>query len=85
MKGFSMSLARKNGIMVILALVLAAALLIPQFSWAAEDAAAVPSTCTGLGYAVTGDLAGHEAACSHYLDLLELYQTGQLVYHAPGR
>jgi hypothetical protein len=85
MKGFSMSQTRKNRIMVVLALVLAAGLLIPQFSWAAEDAPAASFTCTGLGYAGTMGLTGHEAACNHYLDLLELYRTGQLVYHAPGR
>jgi hypothetical protein len=85
MKGFSLLQKRKNRVIVVLALVLIATLLIPQFSWAAEDAAAVPSTCTGLGYAGSGDLAGHEAACSHYFDLLELYRAGQLEYHAPGR
>jgi hypothetical protein len=85
MKGFSMSQTRKNRIMVVVALVLIAALLIPEFAWASGKAAAVPATCTGLGYAGTGDLAGHEATCSHYFDLLELYRAGQLEYHAPGR
>lgn len=85
MKGFSMSQTQKNRIMVIVALVLVAALLIPQLSWAAENADAVPVTCTGLGYSGTVDLAGYEATCSHYFDLLELYRAGQLEYHAPGR
>jgi hypothetical protein len=85
MRGFSMSQTQKNRSMVVLALVLVAALLVPQFSWAADNAAAVPFTCTGLGYASPVDLAGHEATCSHYLGLLELYRAGQLEYHAPGR
>jgi hypothetical protein len=85
MKCFSMSQTQKNRIMVIGVLVLVAALLIPQSSWAAENTAAVPLTCTGLGYAGTIDLAGHEATCSHYFDLLERYRAGQLEYHAPGR
>ena len=85
MKGFSMSQTRKNRIMVFLALVLFAALLIPQLSWASGRAAAVPGTCTGLGYAGAGDLAGYEAPCGHYFDLLERYQAGELDYHPPGR
>jgi hypothetical protein len=85
MKGFSMSQTRKNRIMVVLALVLVAALLIPQFTWAADNAVAVPFTCTGLGYAGSVSPTGHEATCSRYFDLLERYQAGQLEYHAPGR
>jgi hypothetical protein len=85
MKGFLMSQTRKNRIMVVLALVLVAAMLIPQLAWAAGNAAAAPVTCTGLGYAGTGDLAGHETSCGHYFDLLELYRAGQQEYHPPGR
>ena len=85
MKGFSMSQTRKNRMVVVLALVLVAALLIPQLSWAADNPTAASFTCTRLGYAGTVVLAGHEAACSHYFDLLELYRAGELEYHAPGR
>ena len=85
MKGFSTSKTQKNRIVVILALVLVAALLIPQFSWAADNPAAVPFTGTGLGYVGTAGLAGHEASCSNYFDLIELYRAGKLEYHAPGR
>ncbi len=85
MRGYSISRLQKKRIQVVLALVLIAALLIPQISWAADNPAAARFTCTGLGFSGTVDLAGHEAACAHYLDLLELYRTGQLEYHAPGR
>jgi hypothetical protein len=85
MKGFPMSRTHKGRMVVVLALVLVAALLIPQFSWAADNPAAASFTCTGLGYAGTVGVTGHEAACSHYFDLLERYQAGQLEYHAPGR
>jgi hypothetical protein len=82
MKGFSTSRTQKGRMVVVLALVLVAALLIPGFSWAADTPAAASFTCTGLGYAST---AGHEAPCNHYFDLLGRYQAGQLEYHAPGR
>ena len=85
MKGFSIPQLQKNRIQVALALVLIAALLIPQFSWAADVPAGAPLTCTGLGSSGTVDTAGWEAACGHYANLLELYRTGQLEYHAPGR
>jgi hypothetical protein len=85
MRGNSIPLLQKNNIQVVLALVLIAALLIPQLSWAADNPAAALRTCSGLGFSGTVDLAGHEAACGHYADLLELYRTGRLEYHAPGR
>jgi hypothetical protein len=85
MKGFSIPRLQKNRIHVALALVLIAALLIPQFSWAADTQAGAPLTCTGLGFGATEDTARWEAACSHYADLLELFRAGQLEFHAPGR
>jgi len=85
MKGFSIPRIQKNTIQVALALVLIAALLIPQFSWAADMSTGALLTCTGLGSGSTADTAGWEAACGHYADLLELYRTGQLEFHAPGR
>jgi hypothetical protein len=85
MKGFSIPQLQKNRIQVALALVVIAALLIPQFSWAANTPADALLTCTGLGFGSTEDTARWEAACGHYADLLELYRTGQLEYHAPGR
>lgn len=85
MKGFSVPRMQKNTIHVAVALVLIVALLIPQFSWAADEPAGAPLTCTGSDFSGTEDTARWEAACSHYADLLELYRTGQLEFHAPGR
>jgi hypothetical protein len=85
MRGFSIRQLQKNRIQVALALVLIAALMIPQFSWAADIPAPVPLTCTALNPSSAVDLAAQEAACNHYASLLELYRTGKLEYHAPGR
>jgi hypothetical protein len=85
MRSFSIPRQQKIRIQVTLALVLIAVLLIPQISWAADNSAATLLTCTGLGFGGTPNFAGHEAACGHYADLLELYRSGQLEYHAPGR
>jgi hypothetical protein len=85
MSGFSIPRLQKNTIQVVLALVLIAALLVPQFSWAADAPAGPPLTCTGLRFSTAVNLAGNGAACSHYASLLELYRSGQLEYHAPGR
>ena len=85
MNGFLISRLQKNRIQVAFALVLLVALLIPQLSWAAELPADAPRSCTGSGCGSTADPARWEAACSHYADLIELYRTGQLEFHAPGR
>jgi hypothetical protein len=85
MKGFSIPRLQKNRMHIVLALVVIAALLIPQYSWAADIPAGAPLTCTGFDFSGTEDPARWEAACSHYADLLDLYRTGQLEYHAPGR
>lgn len=85
MKEFSMSPTRTRSMVLLLALMLVVALLIPQLTWAAPTTAAVSFSCTGLGYVSAIQITWQENACSHYQGLLELYRTGQLVYHAPGR
>ena len=85
MRGYPIARLQQNRIQVALALVLVATLLIPQISWAGDNPAATLLTCTGLGFGGTEDLKGYEEACGHYADLLDLYGTGQLEYHSPGR
>jgi hypothetical protein len=70
---------QRSRIVVILMLVLIAALLLPQFAWAAQNPATAPGTCSGAGY------AGHEEACNHYFALIERYKAGELNFCCPGR
>ena len=79
MKSMWIPRTQRSRIAVILALVLIAALLLPQFAWAAQNPATTPGTCSGMGY------AGHEAACDHYLALLQRYKAGELKFCCPGR
>jgi hypothetical protein len=85
MKAWTILRTQKNRIMVVLALVLLAALLLPQITWAAGPPTAPQFTCTGLGFGGTSGATSPHASCHHYLGLLELYRTGALEYHAPGR
>jgi hypothetical protein len=85
MRGFSIPRQLNRRIQIVLVLVCVAALLVPQFTWAADVPAGPRLTCTGLRFSTAVNLAGNGAACSHYANLLELYRSGQLEYHAPGR
>ena len=78
MKGFSRLQTKQNKALVALVLILLAALLVPSLALAAPNPS-VSFACSGAA------LSGHEAACGHYRALVGLYQTGALVYHAPGR
>jgi hypothetical protein len=82
MKALTSLRAQKNRIMVVLALVLLVALLLPQITLAAGPPAVPQFTCTAMG---PRDAADHGASCDHYLGLLELYRTGALEFRAPGR